>query len=104
MGRPDVELRDPIAVIVRFNGEPDDLLARFESARRLWIEAQGDDYNRPVFYAACKTSDGIVIINGWETKADHEAFGRLMGPHLRAVGIGHPDQHEHLSIEKLGWD
>jgi hypothetical protein len=99
-----VELTDPIAVIVRFNGKPDDLLERVERARRLWIEAQGDDYNRPVFYAACKTSDGIVIINCWETNADHERFGRRMGAHLETVGIGHPDQHEHLSVERLGWD
>lgn len=70
----------------------------------LWIEAQDDDYSRPVFYAACKTDDGILIINGWETKADHDAFRRGLRPHLEAVGIGRPDQHEHLSVERLGWD
>jgi hypothetical protein len=104
--RPDEEDRvtDPTAVIVRFNGDPDDLFERFERARRHWTETQDESYHRPVFYAACKTDDGIVIINGWETDADHRAFGRGMGPHLRAAGIGHPDQHEHLRIEKLGWD
>jgi hypothetical protein len=95
---------DPLAVIVRFSGDPDELLERFERARRLWIEAQDDDYSRPVFYAACKTDDGILVINGWETKADHNAFRRGLRPHLEAVGIGRPDQHEHLSIERLGWD
>jgi hypothetical protein len=94
----------PIAVIVRFNGDPDDLLERFERARRLWIDAKDDDYARPTFYAVCKTNDGIAVINAWETEDDHEAFGRRMGTHLRAVGIAHPDQHEHLRIEKLGWD
>jgi hypothetical protein len=95
---------DPIAMIIRFNGDPDDLFERFETARRLWIEAQNGEYRRPIFYAACKTHDGIAIINGWESEADHQAFGRRMGPHLHAAGIGHPDQHEHLAIEKLGWD
>jgi hypothetical protein len=98
-------MTEPVAVIVRFNGDPDHLLARFETARRLWIEAQQDeDYPRPVFYAACRTDDGIVIVSAWHTQADHQAFGRRMGPHLQEVGMGHPDKHEHLSIAKLGWD
>jgi hypothetical protein len=98
------EMSDPIAVILRVNGDADDLLERFERARRLWIEAQSDDDNRPLFYAACRTHDGIVIVTGWETDADHKAFGRGMGEHLRAVGMGRPDAHEHLSIAMLGWD
>jgi hypothetical protein len=96
-------MSDPITMIVRFSGDPDDLLDRFEKARRLWIEAQDDDYKRPVFHAVCRTGDGIVVINGWETTADHRAFGRRMAPHLQAVGLGRADKHEHLSIEKLGW-
>jgi hypothetical protein len=35
-------------VLIRFNGEPDDLLDRFEQARRRWIEAQERDYDRPL--------------------------------------------------------
>jgi hypothetical protein len=34
----------------------------------------------------------------------HKAFGRNMGPHLEAVGMGSPDHLEHLWVEKLGWD
>jgi heme-degrading monooxygenase HmoA len=97
-------MSDPIVSIVGFNGDPDDLVERFERARRLWIEAQDDGYRRPAFYAACKTDDGIVVVSGWETAADHKAFGRRLGPHLEAVGMGRPDHHEHMSIEKLGWD
>jgi hypothetical protein len=62
-------MADPIAAIIRFSGDPDDLFERFERARRLWIEAQDGDYSRPAFYAACKTDEGIVIVNGWETDA-----------------------------------
>ena len=97
-------MSDPIAVIVRFNGDADDLFARFEKARQSWIEAQNGDYNRPAFYAVCKTEDGIVIVDGWETDADHKAFGRHMEPHLEAAGMGGPDHLEHLWIEQLGWD
>jgi hypothetical protein len=62
------------------------------------------DYQRPAFYGACKTDDGIVIVNGWETEAAHKAFGHGLPPHLEAVGIGRPDHLERVSIAKLGWD
>lgn len=97
-------MSDPIAVIVRFNGDPDDLLGRFEQARKSWIEAQDDGYNPPAFYAVCKTAEGIVVVDGWETDEDHKAFGHRMGPHLQAVGMGMPHDSEHLWIAKLGWD
>lgn len=96
-------MADPIAVIVRFNGDPDDLFERFEQARKSWVEAQ-DDYNPPVFYAVCKDDEGIVLIDGWETDADHKAFGERMGPHLQSAGMGSPDHLEHLWIGKLGWE
>jgi hypothetical protein len=97
-------MRDPIAVLIRFTGDPDDLLARFERARRLWIEAQGGDYESPVFYAACKTDDGIAIVNVWESAVAHRAFGQGLHGHIDAVGLGAPDQIERMRIEKLGWD
>src|SRR5687768_6968974 len=97
-------MADPIAVIVRFTGDPDDLFERFERARQLWIEAQGDSYEPPVFYALCKTEEGIVLVDGWKTDAAHKSFGEHMGPHLEAVGMSSPDHLEHLWISKLGWD
>jgi hypothetical protein len=97
-------MADPLAVIIRFNGDPDDLIDRFERARRLWTEAQDGDYDQPVFYAACKTDDGIAIVTAWDTARAHRAFGHPMGPHLQAVGIGTPDEIERLRIKKLGWN
>ena len=97
-------MRDPIAVIIRFSGDPDDLLERFERARQLWIKAQDRDYKRPSFYAACKTDDGIAIISGWEDAVAHRAFGQGLHPHIHAVGIGPPDRIERMRIAKPGWD
>ena len=93
-----------IAVTIRFNGDSDDLLERFERARRLWIEEQEGDYERPAFYAACKTDEGIVIVSGWESAAAHRAFGQGIGPHVDAVGMGRPDHIDRMRIEKLGWE
>ena len=95
---------EPLTLIARFAGDPDDLLERFETARRLWIEAQSDDYHRPIFYAACRADDGIAVISVWRSDADHQAFGRQMGPYLQDAGLGRPDQHEHLHVEQLGWE
>lgn len=94
----------PIAVIIRFGGDSDDLLERFEHARWTWIEAQPDDYQRPIFYAACRTDEGIAIVTGWETAVDHRAFGQQLHPLIEAVGLPAPDRVERMRIEKLGWD
>src|SRR5919106_3743357 len=97
-------MADPITVIIRFNGDPDDLLERFERVRRRWIEAQDREYERPVFYAACRTDVGIAIVSGWETAVAHRAFGQQLHPYIDAVGMDAPDQIERMWIEKLGWD
>lgn len=57
-------MQDPIAVIVRFDGDPDDLIERFERARQLWIETQDADYSRPLFYAACKRREHPREVRG----------------------------------------
>ncbi|MGI8805290.1 MAG: hypothetical protein ACR2IN_06315 [Thermoleophilaceae bacterium] len=97
-------MSNPIAVILRFNGEPDDLLCRFEQARKAWIETQYDGYHPPTFFAICKAEDGIVLVTGWEAEEDHKAFRKQMMPHLQRAGIGRPKAHEQLGIARLGWD
>jgi len=97
-------MADPIAVVIRFSGDPDDLFERFERARRMWIEAQDGDYERPIFYAACKTDEGIAVVNVWQTAAAHRAFGERMHRHIDAVGMSAPDQIERMQIKRLGWN
>jgi len=94
----------PIAVIIRFSGDPDDLLERFERARRMWVEAQDADHERPIFYAACSTDEGIAIFNVWNNAQAHRAFGQGLHPHFQALGLGLPEEIERLRIEQLGWE
>jgi hypothetical protein len=61
----------PLAVLIHFEGEPDELVERFERARRRWVEAQEDSYDAPAFYAACKRDDGIVVITAWDDAIAH---------------------------------
>jgi hypothetical protein len=98
------EMADPIAVHIRFNSDPEDLLDRFEQARRRWIEAQERDYDRPLFYASCTTDDGGAIVNVCQTAAAHRAFGQRLHAHIDAVGLSPPDQIERMRVTKLGWD
>jgi hypothetical protein len=97
-------MADPIAVIIRFNGDPDDLLARFERARRMWIESREDTYERPVLYAACKTDEGIAIVSTWQTAVAHRAFGQGLHAFIDAAGLASPAQIERMRVQKLGWD
>jgi hypothetical protein len=98
-------MTDPVAVIVRFNGDADDLFEGFEKARQLWMAArQESGYNAPNFYAVAKTGAGIVLVDCFDTDEDHLAFGENMGEYLEAVGMPGPDHLEHLEVSKLGWD
>jgi hypothetical protein len=97
-------MSNPIAVILRFSGDPDDLLERFEQAGKSRTEAQGSDYNPPIFFAACRADDGIVLVTGWDAEDDHKAFRKQMMPNLHAAGVGRPTGHEQLGIARLGWD
>ena len=94
----------PLAVIIRFKGDPDDLLERFERARQLWIDGQDGDYEPPVFYAACKSENGIAIVSGWDSAVAHRAFGEGLHAHIEAAGLGVPAGIDRMQVEKLGWD
>ncbi|MBS1895352.1 MAG: hypothetical protein JST59_28970 [Actinobacteria bacterium] len=77
---------DPVAMILHLAGDPDEVLERFEEARRPWIAAEGDGYDPPAFYAACRTQDGIVV-SAWDSEEAHSRFGRGIRPHLKAAGL-----------------
>lgn len=93
----------PIAVIISFHGDPDDLLQRFERARRRWIAAQERGYERPAFHAACRRDEGLVIVSGWKSAAAHRVFGQTIAPYLEAENMQRPDEIERMQIERLGW-
>jgi hypothetical protein len=93
-----------LAVIIRFSGDPDVLLERFEHARQMWIEAQAPDYETPVFYAACRTDDGIAVVNIWASAMAHRRFGQGLHRYIEAAGLDAPIEIERMRIEELGWD
>jgi len=94
----------PIATIIRFKGDPDDLLERFDQAQRRWLDTAGAEVERPLFHATCRTDDGIAIVSAWETAVGHRSFGEGIAPHVAAVAMGRPDRIERMRIDRLGWD
>ena len=97
-------MADPLAVIIRFSGDPDDLFERFERARRSWIEEQAGYYERPLFYAAGKTDEGLAVLSVWQTAVAHRAFGQGLHAHIDAAGMSSPNEIERMRIETLAWD
>jgi hypothetical protein len=97
-------MADPLAVIIRFSGDPDDLLERFERARQSWVEAQEGGHEPPLFYAACKSDEGIAIVSGWQSAVAHRAFGQELHRHIDAVGMDPPTGIERMRIARLDWD
>jgi hypothetical protein len=95
---------DPLAVTIRWRGDPDELLDRFERARESWIAAQDGEYARPLFYAACRSDEGIAIVSVWENARAHRAFGQGLHAHIDGAGLGPPDRIERMPVERLGWD
>ncbi len=96
-------MSDPVAVILGFSGDPDDLLDRFEQALGSFAEAQSDS-TQPSFFAVCKAEEGIVVVSGWEAEEDHKAFRKQMMRHLHTAGVSRPSTHEQLRIVRLGWE
>ena len=95
---------DRLAVIIRFRGQPDDLFERFERVRQRWIEKQQDDYERPIFYAACKDQDGIAVVSVWPTAVAHRAFGQELHGLISDAGLPHPETIERMRTDRIGWD
>jgi hypothetical protein len=96
-------MSNPLAVIIRFKGDSDGLAGRFDRARGAWIEDQGEDYERPLFYAVCKTDDGLAVVSVWPTAVAHRAFGQGLHAHIDAVGLPAPERIERMPIRTLGW-
>jgi hypothetical protein len=97
-------MADPLAVVIRFKGDVEELSEACERLRRAWIDAQDGDYDRPLFYAVCRTREGIEILSAWSTTAAHRAFGQGLHTGIEAAGMPMPDEIERMPIVKLGWD
>ena len=93
----------PVMAILRWDGDPDTTLERYERAVAAWRETFGEQSSGPLHAIAGRSErGGLVVVNVFETNRDHLAFGRNMGEPLASVGLPTPDV-EHASVRRLGW-
>ena len=90
------------AMMIRFNGDPDELLRRYLSARDHWLETRDPGCNPPMLHAVLSGENGIVVINGFPDVQQAHMFGRSMGACMKQAGL-RPAGHERSRIEKLQW-
>jgi len=96
-------MSNPVMAILRWEGDPDTALERYERAVAAWRETFGDLSSGPLHAIAGRSErGGLVVVNVFSTDGDHLAFGRNMGDPLAAVGLPTPDV-EHVSVRRLGW-
>jgi hypothetical protein len=99
------EMAEPVMVIIRFAGDVDEVLPRWEQAVKLWQEQFGSEYRLPATVVAEGESGGLVVVNVFATDQDHLNFGQNMGGPMAAVGLTGPFAAlEHLPVRKIDWD
>jgi hypothetical protein len=96
-------MADPIAVVIRFSGDPMICSSASSVPASTGSTRKRATMSPPLFYAVRKTDEGIAVVSAWQTAVAHRAFSQQLHAHIDAVGIGHPDQIERMPIDKLGW-
>jgi hypothetical protein len=94
--------RREVMVILRFPGEVDELLERWERAVQRWQELYPDS-RLPASIASEAENGGLVVVNVFGSDEDHLRFGQKMGTPLREVGLDTPGM-EHLAVRRIDWD
>ncbi len=98
-------MTEPAMVIIRFAGDADEVLPRWEQAVRLWQEEFGSTYKLPATVVAAGENGELVVVNVFATDQDHLNFGQNMGGPMTAVGLTDPFAAlEHLPVRKIDWD
>jgi hypothetical protein len=84
-----------VMVTIRFDGDADELFAKWQRAVKLWEEefqATG-----PATIVASGERGGLFVVNVFADDEAHTFFGRNMGGPMETVGLANP-QLEHLDV------
>jgi len=84
-----------VMVTIRFEGEADELFAKWQRAVELWE----DEYSTagPATVVAKGEDGGLFVVNVFPDDEAHTLFGRNMGGPMEAVGLAGP-KLEHLDV------
>jgi hypothetical protein len=90
-----------VMVTIRFDGDADELFAKWQRAVELWEEefqARG-----PATVIAKGERGGLFVVNVFPDDEAHTYFGRNLGGPMAAVGLSNP-QLEHLDVLAVRFD
>jgi quinol monooxygenase YgiN len=65
----------PVAAVIRFRGDPDEILATYDATRPMQI-GMGPTPGL-IIHTAARAEDGVVMVDVWESEADYWAFLQL---------------------------
>ena len=74
-------------VTIRYAGDVDELLPKWERAVELWKSEFGDRFAAPGTVVAKGENGDLVIVNVFPDDEAHTSFGRNLGGPLEAVGL-----------------
>lgn len=84
-----------VMVTIRFDGDTEDLFAKWQRAVKLWE----DEYQTPgpATVVARGEDGGLFVVNVFPNDEAHTHFGRNLGGPLESVGLSGP-KLEHLDV------
>jgi hypothetical protein len=92
------------ATIVRFAGDPDQLMPRYAEGLRRFAAAHPTLRPQTIFVARSDESPGaLVAVVLWPEGVDHGTLGGFLIPQLKELGLERPTV-EHLSAVGVGFD
>ena len=79
-------MAEPVMVILRFAGDVEEVLPRWEQAVKLWQEQFGSEYRLPATVVAEGENGELVVVNVFATDQDHRTSGRTWVARWRLLG------------------
>lgn len=93
-------MSDPMTVIIKFSGDPEQLLPRYKQLTSEWATG---DAEQPLYAFTAPSPEGLVAVNVW-TDSGHAAFGQDIRHRLERHGLPMPAEIEHLPTTTIGWN
>ncbi len=92
------------ATIVRFPGNPDDLIPRYAEGLRRFSVAHPGIRPATIFLGRSDvTENALVVVVLWPQGIDHGVLGDFLLPQLKELGLERPSV-DHLAVETVGFD
>lgn len=90
-----------VALIVHFDGDPNDLTSRFHIAASRYADCS--DAPQPIAALLLRNKDGITVVLVWPEGSGLGPFRTFLKDAIGELGLPHP-RTEHLRAEATTWE